>query len=88
MEWFKRLWRNERTRHALIAAAIAALLGGVDFFQPFVFHGQTAVLAVARAVDAPGGRKVAWFSLATDHRVVDGAEAARFLQTLQDEILA
>jgi len=34
MEWFKRLWRNERTRHALIAAAIAALLGGVDFFQP------------------------------------------------------
>ena len=34
MEWFKRLWRNERTRHALIAAAIAALLGGVDFFEP------------------------------------------------------
>lgn len=54
---------------------------GVDFFSAFVFHGQTAVLAVGRAT---GGK--AWFSLAVDHRVVDGAEASRFLETLQSEI--
>lgn len=53
----------------------------VDFFSPFVFHGQTAVLAIGRAVDG-----WAWFNLAADHRIVDGAEAARFLETLQQEI--
>jgi pyruvate dehydrogenase E2 component (dihydrolipoamide acetyltransferase) len=53
----------------------------VDFFNAFVFHGQTAVLAIGRAIDG-----MAWFSLAVDHRVVDGVEAARFLQTLQQEI--
>lgn len=53
----------------------------VDFFSAFVFHGQTAVLAVGRAADGK-----AWFNLAADHRVVDGAEAARFLETLQQEI--
>jgi len=58
---------------------------GVDFFSPFVFHGQTAVLAVGRATQ-DSEPKTAWFSLAADHRVVDGAEAARFLQTLQQEI--
>jgi pyruvate/2-oxoglutarate dehydrogenase complex dihydrolipoamide acyltransferase (E2) component len=40
------------------------------------------VLAVGRAVDGN-----AWFSLAADHRIVDGAEAASFLETLQQEIL-
>ena len=59
---------------------------GVDTFSPFVFHGQTAVLAIGRATDCAGGGKAAWFNLAVDHRVVDGAEAARFLDTLQKEI--
>ncbi len=53
----------------------------VDFFNAFVFHGQTAVLAIGRAVEGK-----AWFNLAVDHRVVDGVEAARFLETLQQEI--
>jgi pyruvate dehydrogenase E2 component (dihydrolipoamide acetyltransferase) len=55
----------------------------VDWFSPFLFHGQTAVLAVGRASSGS-----AWFNLAADHRVVDGAEAARFLQTLQQRIAA
>jgi len=59
---------------------------GVDLFDPLVFDGQTAVLAVGRAVEAMAGRRVAWFTLAVDHRVVDGAEAARFLQSVQREI--
>jgi pyruvate dehydrogenase E2 component (dihydrolipoamide acetyltransferase) len=53
----------------------------VDLFTPFVFHGQTAVLAIGRVAE---GR--AWFSLAADHRVADGAEAARFLESLQQTI--
>lgn len=59
---------------------------GVDQFDAFVFHGQTAVLAVGRSTDDVPGKKTAWFGLAVDHRVVDGAEAARFMETLQAEI--
>jgi pyruvate dehydrogenase E2 component (dihydrolipoamide acetyltransferase) len=61
---------------------------GIDFFDAFVFHGQTAVLSVGRTTDGPAGRKMAWIGLALDHRVVDGAEGARFLVTLQAEAFA
>lgn len=60
---------------------------GIDQFQPSVFEGQSAVLGTGRAVDGAGGRKLAWFTLTCDHRIVDGVEAAKFLQTLQDLIL-
>lgn len=73
--------KREELTNAPFAISNLGMLG-VDFFNAFVFHGQTAVLAVGRAVDGK-----AWFSLALDHRVVDGAEAARFLETLQQEIL-
>ncbi|MBI2927097.1 MAG: 2-oxo acid dehydrogenase subunit E2 [Verrucomicrobia bacterium] len=73
--------RREEFLHAPFAISNLGMFG-VDFFHAFVFHGQTAVLAVGRAV---GSR--AWFSLAVDHRVVNGVEAARFLETLQQEIL-
>ena len=59
---------------------------GIDMFTPLVFAGQTAVLAVGRATDAGNGKESAWFTLAVDHRIVDGAEAARFLETAQQEI--
>ncbi len=59
----------------------------IDQFTPLVFAGQTAVLGVGRAAMAGDGRKSAWFTLAVDHRLVDGAEAASFLETLQSEIL-
>ncbi len=83
--------RNNTLRREEITNAPFALsnLGvfDVDFFNAFVFHGQTAVLSVGRMTDDDGGnRKLAWMGLAVDHRVVDGAEAARFLQTLQAEI--
>jgi len=35
---------------------------------------------------AESAPKFAWIGLAVDHRVVDGAEAASFLATLQLEI--
>lgn len=59
---------------------------GVDMFTPLVFPGQTAVLAVGRSHASGGDRMSAWFTLAVDHRVVDGAEVARFLETLQQTI--
>jgi pyruvate dehydrogenase E2 component (dihydrolipoamide acetyltransferase) len=59
---------------------------GVDQFDAFVFHGQTAVLSVGRATNDSTDRMSAWFGVAADHRVVDGAEAARFLETLQSEV--
>lgn len=34
MALLKHLWRNERTRHVLIAAALAGVLGAIDFFAP------------------------------------------------------
>lgn len=59
---------------------------GVDMFTPLVFAGQTAVLAVGRSSSTGGEQASAWFTLAVDHRVVNGADAARFLETLQDSI--
>ena len=59
---------------------------GVDSFDAFVFHGQTAVLAVGKTRSEEDNNTVASFSLALDHRVVDGVEGAKFLATLQEEI--
>ena len=73
--------KREELAHAPFALSNLGMLG-VDSFNAFVFHGQTAVLAIGRAVDGKS-----WFNLAVDHRIVDGAEAARFLETLQQEIL-
>jgi pyruvate dehydrogenase E2 component (dihydrolipoamide acetyltransferase) len=82
-----RTLKNDELRDGPFALTNLGILG-VDLFTPFVFHGQTAVLAVGRTAEVAAGRKAAWFSLAVDHRVVDGAEAARFLATLQQEILS
>ena len=78
--------RGEDLRGGRFALSNLGMLG-VDQFTPLVFAGQTAVLGVGRAVESGGGRKSAWFTLVVDHRLVDGAEAARFLETLQSEIL-
>jgi pyruvate dehydrogenase E2 component (dihydrolipoamide acetyltransferase) len=81
------LRRDELVGDAPFAISNLGMLE-VDQFDALVFHGQTAVLSVGKTIDAPDGRrKLAWIGLAVDHRVVDGAEAARFLQTLQTEIL-
>jgi pyruvate dehydrogenase E2 component (dihydrolipoamide acetyltransferase) len=60
---------------------------GIDAFTPIINLPETAILGVgrikARPVAGEGGvcvRPVAWLSLTFDHRVVDGAPAARFMQ--------
>lgn len=62
---------------------------GVDGFTPLLNPPQTGILGVGRVVEKPRflgdqlvKRSVAVFSLSFDHRALDGAEAAAFLQTL------
>jgi pyruvate dehydrogenase E2 component (dihydrolipoamide acetyltransferase) len=62
---------------------------GIDAFTPIVNRAQSAILGVGRIQRRPAVRNEAivirdeiTLSLTFDHRVVDGAPAARFLQTL------
>jgi len=63
---------------------------GINDFQAVINPPQCAILAVGGMVDKPvveAGAvvpgKVLTLSLASDHRVVDGADAAQFLKTMQ-----
>jgi pyruvate dehydrogenase E2 component (dihydrolipoamide acetyltransferase) len=62
---------------------------GVDFFQAIVNPPQAAILAVGRIAprvvpvnDQPAVRSMIALGLTCDHRLVDGAHAARFLGEL------
>ncbi|HVP41398.1 MAG TPA: dihydrolipoamide acetyltransferase family protein [Candidatus Krumholzibacteriaceae bacterium] len=63
---------------------------GVDLFMPIINPPEAAILAVGRISDKPvvEGKEikikpVMTLSLAYDHRIVDGAPAARFLQEIK-----
>jgi pyruvate dehydrogenase E2 component (dihydrolipoamide acetyltransferase) len=60
---------------------------GVDMFTPIINLPECAILGVGRIKTEPTmvggavvGREKVWLSLTFDHRLVDGAPAARFLQ--------
>lgn len=60
---------------------------GVDFFTPIINQPEAAILGVGRVADRPAVvegqvtvRKLMGISLSFDHRIVDGAQAAAFLQ--------
>lgn len=62
---------------------------GIDVFGAIINPPQAAILAVGQIArrpvvvgDAIQIRPTMWLSLSVDHRAVDGASAARFLQTL------
>jgi pyruvate dehydrogenase E2 component (dihydrolipoamide acetyltransferase) len=66
---------------------------GIDAFTPIIHLPQCAVLGIGRIVrepavvgDAMVPRERMTLSLTFDHRVVDGAPAARFLDTLRRAI--
>ena len=66
---------------------------GIDSFTPIINPPEVAILGVGRAIELPArhGDDVAWrqmitFSLTIDHRAVDGAPGALFLQTLAEII--
>ena len=60
---------------------------GVDMFTPIINLPECAILGVGRITSQPAvvdgeivARQQMWLSLTFDHRLVDGAPAARFLQ--------
>lgn len=63
---------------------------GVDLFMPIINPPEAAILAVGKTVDKPvvEGKEIVikpvmTLSLAYDHRIVDGAPAAQFLQEIK-----
>lgn len=64
---------------------------GVDAFTPIINYPECAVLGIGRivlqpAVDKSGAivaKHMVWLSLTFDHRITDGAPAARFLDTVR-----
>jgi pyruvate dehydrogenase E2 component (dihydrolipoamide acetyltransferase) len=66
---------------------------GVDAFTAIINPPECAILAVGRTVDTPVGRAgqivlrpIATFTLSSDHRIVDGVTAARFMADLRNAI--
>jgi len=64
---------------------------GVDAFTPILNSGETGILGVGRIVEKPAiyrgeitRRAMMTMSLTFDHRVIDGAPAALFLQAVID----
>jgi pyruvate dehydrogenase E2 component (dihydrolipoamide acetyltransferase) len=63
---------------------------GIDKFNAIINPPECSILGVGRTVQKPvvhGGeikiRPMAWFSLSSDHRIVDGATAALFLNHIR-----
>ena len=66
---------------------------GVDSFTAIINPPESAILAIGRTVDTPVGRAgqivlrpMATLSLSSDHRIVDGVKAARFMADLRSAI--
>jgi pyruvate dehydrogenase E2 component (dihydrolipoamide acetyltransferase) len=66
---------------------------GIEIFTPIVNYPQCAILGVGRVAErpvvAPGRlevRSLMYLSLSFDHRVIDGAPAAVFLQQLKERL--
>jgi pyruvate dehydrogenase E2 component (dihydrolipoamide acetyltransferase) len=64
---------------------------GGQMFTPIINYPEIAILGVGKAIDKPaviGGeikvRKMMWLSLSFDHRIVDGADAAYFLNAIKE----
>jgi len=62
---------------------------GVDAFTPIINTGETGILGVGRIIEKPViyrgeivRRSMMTLSLTFDHRLIDGAPAAQFLQTV------
>jgi pyruvate dehydrogenase E2 component (dihydrolipoamide acetyltransferase) len=66
---------------------------GIDTFSPIINPPQAAILAIGRiaprAVERLGSLSLlptVFLTLAVDHRVLDGAQAAAFLRDLKAQI--
>ena len=66
---------------------------GVDSFTAIINPPQGAILAIGRTVEKPVGRDgqivlrpMANFTLSSDHRIIDGVTAARFMADLREAL--
>jgi len=66
---------------------------GIEIFTPLVNYPQCAILGVGRVADRPvvvpgriDVRAMMYVSLSFDHRIIDGAPAAMFLQQLKERL--
>lgn len=66
---------------------------GVDMFTPIINSPQSAILAIGRIAEKPvildgeiGVRPMMVLSLSFDHRIIDGADAAKFLQAIKNSL--
>lgn len=64
---------------------------GIDLFTPIINAPETAILGVGKAVERPAvyngdicKRFLMYLSLSFDHRLVDGAPAAEFMQRVRE----
>jgi pyruvate dehydrogenase E2 component (dihydrolipoamide acetyltransferase) len=80
--------RPEDLRHGTFTISNLGMYG-VDAFNPIVNPPQAAILGVGRIArqvvpvnDQPAVQPMMMLSLSCDHRVVDGARGAQFLETL------
>jgi pyruvate dehydrogenase E2 component (dihydrolipoamide acetyltransferase) len=80
--------RPEELRHGTFTISNLGMYG-VDAFNPIVNPPQAAILGVGRIArqvvpvnDQPAVQPMMMLSLSCDHRVVDGARGAQFLETL------
>jgi pyruvate dehydrogenase E2 component (dihydrolipoamide acetyltransferase) len=63
---------------------------GIDKFNPIINPPECSILGVGRTVEKPvfhegeiKVRPMAWFNLSSDHRIIDGATAAQFLNRIK-----
>jgi len=66
---------------------------GVEFFTPIINYPESAILGVGRIIEKPVARsgkveirKMLPLSLTYDHRIVDGAQAARFMMDFMTKL--
>jgi pyruvate dehydrogenase E2 component (dihydrolipoamide acetyltransferase) len=66
---------------------------GIDAFTPIINTPECAILGIGAIAPRPAvvdgavvPRDTVTLSLTFDHRIVDGAPAARFLQTLRERV--
>ncbi len=66
---------------------------GVDSFTAIINPPESAILAIGQTISTPVGRDgkvvlrpMATFTLSSDHRIVDGVTAARFIADLREAI--
>jgi len=86
-----KLAEHELTGSVLTVSNLGTM--GVDRFTAIVNPPEAAILAVGRVADrvvardgAPAVRPIATLTLSVDHRVADGATAARYLSALADRL--